>query len=407
MAAQTPRLTSFHLFNRFPKEIRDAIWEFAARDDRPGVHFFNVNFDPEPITNPQAYRIFGFNPDPSIVDVDEDEIPDFYYNAFKPADSFHSTFDPSTYLIDSGMWTACHESRDVMLRLSRKREHCCPIKRELDLITESDPGPFAQAFRENCVGYFYGTDTEEKQYFTVLTHDLMCIQLPDPTTSIHFTKWFNMPFVQPFFVEVDDLDTPGTMMGHVAFEYNPDWKIPRHEDLQSLLLHHDLDHNVSPNTDTLVAEAVADLTARATLWFIDYRIKRGRGLPGSQDEGHYQPVCPDRVVFYGNRCRLVEVGPTDKEWELCLGSGGDERRVPFKDHIRDWLVEGWEERDRNPFAFQDALYMAGRLDVNGRRNLTGYWSNWTTQGEMDWEWYKTRGADEGVASMGVLAFEQY
>lgn len=60
---------------------------------------------------------------------------------------------------------------------------------------------------------------------------------------------------------------------------------------------------------------------------------------------------PDRRVFYGNGCRLVEVGPTDKEWELCPGSGGDKRRVPFKDYVVQWLDEGWEERDQTPFAF--------------------------------------------------------
>lgn len=71
MAARPPRLTSFHRFNQFPKEIRDVIWEFAARDDRPGVHFFKMNYDRRGITPPEAYRIFGFNPNPSAVEDDK------------------------------------------------------------------------------------------------------------------------------------------------------------------------------------------------------------------------------------------------------------------------------------------------------------------------------------------------
>lgn len=336
--------------------------------------------------------------------------PTYYYNAFNPDDSLHSTYDGSTYLIDSGMWTACYESRDTMLRLSRNR-HCCPGLTEVNLITKTELGPFARSFRQNCVGYFYGTDTaragtREKQYFTVLIQDLICIQLPDPTTLIRF-EWLYMPFLQPDLQWLDP-ENPNTksMVEHLAFEYNPDWNDPRRDVFAVLEQYYVPGDRIPSKTDSMLAQAVRGLRGRATLWFIDHRIKRRRGLSGSRDEDQDQPVRPpvrpDRHVFYGNGCRLVEVGPTDKEWELCLGSGGDERRVPFNDHILHWLVAGWKERDQNPFAFQDALFSAFRPGGHD------FWTASTHDKEvMDWVTYQQRGMHMGRAMMGVLAFEKY
>lgn len=129
--------------------------------------------------------------------------------------------------------------------------------------------------------------TREKQYFTALTHDLLCIQLPDPTTSLCFADESNVPFVMRtpenmFDLDsVEDPDRPESMIEHLAFEYNPHWDIPCHKVFTEVKDYHLTDDYIHPNTSTILVEAVMDLSLRATVWFIDYRIKRRSGLPDS------------------------------------------------------------------------------------------------------------------------------
>ncbi|OTB08488.1 hypothetical protein M426DRAFT_317113 [Hypoxylon sp. CI-4A] len=119
----------FHLFGNLPAELRDEIWDMAIRDSSPGVHVFSVlnmeNANSTAIASQSdlmGYKAFLRNREEESQNDNDDD--DTYYCApdivgiAAPdcSDSSPPTFswtrdNFSTYMEDSGLWTACWESR--------------------------------------------------------------------------------------------------------------------------------------------------------------------------------------------------------------------------------------------------------------------------------------------------------
>ncbi|KAF6810760.1 hypothetical protein CPLU01_15235 [Colletotrichum plurivorum] len=106
--------TTFHGFPDLPAELRIQIWEGCIRPDGQGVHFFTIEtcFDPSPEQSGISYEL---KPQHYNIDGEEYETEHVAAPLFD-ADSQRSWTEnnPSTYLIDAGLWTACRESREVM-----------------------------------------------------------------------------------------------------------------------------------------------------------------------------------------------------------------------------------------------------------------------------------------------------
>ncbi|KAI6086275.1 hypothetical protein F4821DRAFT_131710 [Hypoxylon rubiginosum] len=295
---------TFTKFGILPKEIRDAIWDFATRDEQLGVHFFSVsrdadrcyydNIDKEHLINPtyqytiyslRYQRVWGYR------------VSSLRYFSSTIAGSSH---DPSMYLTDSGLWTACTESRDAMERRYRNTKIPLPYY-------PSEPFQPGIAIgnptsRTGITGSFtsFGSKYEgERQYFTVLTGDLVCFRLRDLADLHAFDSNFRfLAFGKGAYIE------------NIALEFDPTWESPVHNDFKDL--YEDEGFRDSPRSDAekRVHALINAMDNMRNLWFIDYRIRRSR------DPSRRRGIRDDRAVFYGNGCRFVEVRPKDSEWEF-------------------------------------------------------------------------------------------
>ncbi|KAI3574030.1 hypothetical protein IWW34DRAFT_634224 [Fusarium oxysporum f. sp. albedinis] len=106
---------SFHCFGNLPVELQIEIWSSAVRPAKAGVQIFSLSS--------------GHRSQSHEDDAPESPWADTYYLtapkwAFGPKSSRFSAFDettaswtknnPSTYLIDSGLWNACRQSHRAM-----------------------------------------------------------------------------------------------------------------------------------------------------------------------------------------------------------------------------------------------------------------------------------------------------
>ncbi|KAI1390029.1 uncharacterized protein F4822DRAFT_428375 [Hypoxylon trugodes] len=97
----------FHLFPKLPIELRDMIWEFAMRPNKPGVHFFQRR-------NPSGWFTYQLTL-PGLVDQPRTGDHTFRGPRYVPQ------HNPSTYLIDEHLWFACRESRQTMERVFKTK----------------------------------------------------------------------------------------------------------------------------------------------------------------------------------------------------------------------------------------------------------------------------------------------
>lgn len=139
-------LTTFHPFRKLPWEIRNEIWKLSVRPlDRPGAHIFclelreskdgtakecDVQHPPIPVKTIH-YDHPGSNPGKNFIHITV------------PAKTLSSgpAGNPSAYMIDGGLWTACKESRAVMERVFNHEKwdpirKAYPAYRKLDRETQ-------------------------------------------------------------------------------------------------------------------------------------------------------------------------------------------------------------------------------------------------------------------------------
>lgn len=250
---------TFHPFPRLPKELRDMIWDFAIRPARPSVHFFSI-----------------YNPykDSELAAMEEHTVVvrgrTCGWAAPRGEGSSYSwtASNPSVYLIDGGLWTACTESRERMEKHFRYQE----LRRELSEFCgswwERPDAPATGALLRNG----------EEQAFTVYPRtDLLCLQPFDPETLC----WDDsLGKKVPFFNKNNDSYYPD----HLALELDPLWW----EDVDA------------PGMMSLAIDMCQNiLESPLYLWFIDRRLRWNGDGPVDISEG--------RHVFHGNGCRYIEV----------------------------------------------------------------------------------------------------
>lgn len=108
--------TEFSLFSALPTELREEIWNLAIRPKRSGVHIFRVYsiyMDHE--TSPEEVIHFSAN-EASFYRHERCELSLAVPLPHKSLDGANKDGAriTSSYMIDTGLWTACHESRLMM-----------------------------------------------------------------------------------------------------------------------------------------------------------------------------------------------------------------------------------------------------------------------------------------------------
>lgn len=133
--------TEFHLFPFLPWELRDQIWKLAIRPDLPGAHIFRVSDADahETSDDNDSYRCAK-----SLLAAPQclPKSVDFTPAAQAAAPISWTLNNPSTYLIDSGLWTACKESRlatEQVLQARAQREGLWSLKRASEVPGETRP----------------------------------------------------------------------------------------------------------------------------------------------------------------------------------------------------------------------------------------------------------------------------
>ncbi|RTE78725.1 hypothetical protein BHE90_006808 [Fusarium euwallaceae] len=264
MSTSTPQYhNTFHRFIHLPWDIREQIWKFALRPSLPGVHIFKL-YEADHHGRHGSRRL---------------AVPDSKENSSIGNRNVHVTqtmANPSTYLTDGGLWTACKESRHVIQRhfgLSKWRS-----------LYDKDPERFRykaiQKLDMPAAGYLTGKDP---YIFTVFPNRDLFILRPQDISMI----------------EAGDLSWH-TRIGarwqgfdgfkEIALEYNQDWEdfcfdmhCPPHTAYMKALI-------------TLGFHAVGD-----KLWFIDYTLRRRHEAVVERSGGK---KC---ATFYLQGQRFVEV----------------------------------------------------------------------------------------------------
>ncbi|KAK3328785.1 hypothetical protein B0H66DRAFT_539344 [Apodospora peruviana] len=391
----------FTIFTRFPREIRNMIWDLALRDyNLPGVHFFTF-------TPPDAYRYADIDSEFEL-----EKLQDKYKaaisvlpsariktrttsrctGAFSIPGKFNhlssstsggseeslqsqqqpeqqqqqlSWFDennPSVYRTDAGLWGTCRESRAAVIRaLARLPPELDKnlVRDDMDRDCRSSKAAYLISKSANC-------------HFSIRSHDLVVIRFPTETTYYDFTGSPVNVFPSPM----------------VAIEIDPSWRMPARPGLWY--------GETDPGS---VAGRLANLRVECTrIWLIDYRLRR--------KPGRFTGFREDRFVFHGlEGSRYVQVRYLDSEWEWRHDDGNynkpprvrsDDPPVgsPFRlaeEIERDYCSYVYDIHEGDGSEFDDGL--AEAIDEG---------KTWDLSTE---DWMMDISESYGIGGVGVLACE--
>ncbi|KAH6892561.1 hypothetical protein B0T10DRAFT_458271 [Thelonectria olida] len=289
---------TFHPFVRLPAELRLLIWNFAIRPDRPGAHVFGLyNLLADDNTQGTAdlpmiqhsgwehIRMSAPYPQPRLgtmaatdADADADE---------RISSPSWTNGNMSTYLVDSGLWMACHESRDMMHSELFRRDR-----------RQSSDEP--RDYGESATTSFFGEDSMH-HYITVQPQEDLFIFQPQNFETL---DWVPMGFT----IQTGPSTQKFQGLSNLAVEYDsPAWRASMGSceigSMELFLYCH------------MVALKIAHVTP--TIWLIDHRIQRRYHVP-TREQLEYEG---DTKVFSQEDRQFVEVGlhvllVSDSPWQL-------------------------------------------------------------------------------------------
>ena len=256
-------MATFPRFTELPYELREKIWLLSIRDvSTPGIHFFRVHDDP---TNDDHNVIFHRSnrlEDPILAAPQPS--PERAQKGCSSSDASNPWRhnNDSTYLIDSGLWTACKESRALMEKQLKTTE--------FPKFSKEDRNTDYLADRPATAGFLSPTKTaQELCYFTVHPwFDVFVLQNWD-------TEEFDIPMINcvvPFAQR-----QYGFMgLGHVGIEFDP-----KHGEKEAVSL----------------AGVIFEAWEDRTFFIIDYSARPISHQPASE---------PSQICFRGGKYTYVE-----------------------------------------------------------------------------------------------------
>ncbi|KAL7811341.1 hypothetical protein V8C26DRAFT_437495 [Trichoderma gracile] len=256
----------------------------AIPECRPGVQIFALEPPPpwyqdDPRRRPYAPRWETLQA-PRVAP--RDAAYGWYFRAAHTVAPSWDANNPSTYLVASGLWTACRQSRQVMQEtyetvLWDNYRRLFPDQVKFSPDTERDK-------LERMPATLHVRDRGKDRYFTVFpNHDLFYFQSMD----LAYCPWtFPTPIGLPI------------KLRNIAVQLNPAWadglvpaaRTAREEDGPPRAMHYFL------RLATLVPPD-------GFIWFIDYRLQRRPYVPTRAE----RDADASRYAFYGSDRRYVEV----------------------------------------------------------------------------------------------------
>ncbi|KAF4338874.1 hypothetical protein FBEOM_7225 [Fusarium beomiforme] len=267
---------SFHCFRNLPVEIQTEIWSSAVRPAEAGVQIFSLSS--------------GHRSQSHEGDAPESPWSDGYYLAapkwaFGPKSGRFGASNvttaswtknnPSTYLIDSGLWTACRQSHRVM------RDILSPTK------------PMAIRTKVRCDRSNVEVEAPEShssQQHNIIVSPSQDLFILQPEDSDMFSRFL-------FEDVIENNTTQGLLqIQQVGWQYHPSWASSLHEStwIRSL--------------ETLCGYIVYGVRFRGleTLWLINYRIKRKHWVSSKAEFDGTNPK-----TFKTDGFQLIEVEIND------------------------------------------------------------------------------------------------
>lgn len=306
--------TRFPLFPDFPKELRDFIWELAIqnRNAEPLAHIFTIS--------PDASHTALTNAMPDPYGIGEERFPfrnsgpwyEWETRVQVPVEVPGSTVgskemeqNPSGYLLDSGLWSACQESRWVITRTWEKH----------------GPKHFRYPYEiaQTAVTVSFRTGSRTRNITIHPLYDLIILQVPFQELSFD-------TLITSHMLRLAHMGCYGTVFDRICFPYDPAW---------GKCMRYDSRMRVSWNSVTLrdggyggslcrfaseILNVAGDSLKTPMVWLLD--------TSGIQpvDNISYTSLVEDREVFIAQGRRYIEV------WECDLGTRwrlSEEHNRPF------------------------------------------------------------------------------
>ncbi|RSL39552.1 hypothetical protein CEP53_013976 [Fusarium sp. AF-6] len=277
----------FHPFSRLPTELRLQIWENAclpSQQQSCGLHYFTLNDDKKLVSS-------GWNR------ITSSELQ-----------ALASQANRSAYLWHGGLWTACKESRAVVMKHSRLKEWEDLLERAQreDKRAESHERETGRArtppLRMHTMsdwvvgdegappGMIVMREGHEEWYFIVYpTRDIFCVTAEN---------WESVLQSRPYWDDYHYLPVPGydlfsLHVENIAFEFDPSWNHALPDDIFDLMM----ENSARGLLARMVEEMVSLYALRFNIWLVD---KTARWL--AQPDQFVGPVfhdCDDEYVQIG------------------------------------------------------------------------------------------------------------
>ncbi|KJZ69921.1 hypothetical protein HIM_10677 [Hirsutella minnesotensis 3608] len=267
---------TFDLFCLLPCELRLQIWQHAIRPDGRGLHrfsLFNTKTDKYQGLKDLAISNAGKRSRRARHEAAAPRAPPNTHDHQRHQQQLHSWTrgNSSAYLWDAGLWTACRESREVMMWHFRVRD-CNQARHKAlrgpgfwspsALAEELQDAPTMMLARENGV---------EWQFMVRPHRDLFCLEPQDWKSTVTWSSLFlDLPFA-----------SRRHGFGHlsnIAVEFDPSWNLNLPKDV-----------GVLPEEQTprgFVARAMAECAKNnlyCSIWLIDRTIARPRPDPSDHE----------------------------------------------------------------------------------------------------------------------------
>ncbi|EEU37046.1 uncharacterized protein NECHADRAFT_86744 [Fusarium vanettenii 77-13-4] len=353
----------FHPFPRLPAELRLQIWENAclpSQEQRRGLHYFNLDHDKKLVS-------LGWNQGTSS-------------ELQGPAGQARR----SAYLWHGGLWTACKESREVVMK------HC-QLKEWGDLIEQAEredkrAGNYKRmaAISRSVVGdegvppgMVVMREGHEEWYFIVYpTRDIFCVTSDNWESVLRSWSMWDAEYYLPLAYSV----LPSLYVENIAFEFDPSWN----HDFPTCI--HDLMEEKSARgcLARMVDFMVSTHSFRFNIWLVD-QTARWRAEP-DQVVGPVSHDCDGEYVQIGVYHTYNDLDEGASETPILqfiqkFGSLGD---FYYRDLERgDWSPRLDYMLDRPNYRAESSIGLLVRRD------------NYVTDEEYFWFYPEDEGEDVG------------
>jgi hypothetical protein len=270
----------FEYFSKLPWELRDQIWKCCIHPYEAQAHFFTFfnTSDSKEVEAISGKRLVIENAEGMSLAAPRSR-----------RTGQLSWFDDnrSAYRYGRGLWTACWESRMVILKHYKIIRPRAPMGLwENEVLKDQNHD---DDLPESTTSYFLLGGKPSYMTFSP-RYDLFCLR-PFKFDTIDWNQ-------TPFKIQHPS-ETQGFRAQHIALEFDPSWIDEFDQD-------NAYGHGGTGPIEAIAQAATDKLIWAQKLWFIDYGLRRTESAKYSLE---------GRETFQGFGCRFVEVREYEDEWE--------------------------------------------------------------------------------------------